>query len=121
MKTRNSLYFAVIFSTIVVTLLLSAALAVVAVSWSDTAIDRTTEEVTIVETFYTTDGTGKSNYYIMWENDYTGDIFKVCSACYTRYRDAATMPIEVIEVESATKHGYDFVVHHHYNYYREDK
>lgn len=80
-----------------------------------------TENVTIVETFYTTDDDGYNSYYLMWENDHATDIMKVCSACYAKYRDAETMPLEIKVLDSKSTSGYNFKLHNHYNYERTDK
>lgn len=84
-------------------------------------IDEYVEDAAIIETFYTTDEDGYNSYYIMWENDHSTDIMKVCSTCYARYRDAEKMPLTVSVVESKFVKGYDFALHSHYNYERTDK
>lgn len=80
-----------------------------------------TEQASVVETFYTTDRYGGNEYYIMWETDNATDIFNVCSTCYARYRDAETIPITVQEIENKKIHGYNYMLHTHYNYERTDK
>lgn len=46
---------------------------------------------------------------------------KVCSACYAKYRDAETMPLEIKVLDARFTSGYNFKLHNHYNYERTDK
>jgi len=77
---------------------------------------------TIVESFRTTDRYGGNEYFLMWEDEAGhSDIMQVCSTCYAKYYDCATVPMLVKDVESKHMIGTDFFIHTHGNYQRGDK